>query len=157
VAGAPTVRPKRSGDAEAIVEVARSLPAWFNAEGLASISGDVHEHPGWVAEVGATLAGIALDRPTDAGGAELSWIGVAPSLHRQGLGTLLLNAVCAGARARGVRALTVSTVADNVDDAPYDATRTCYRARGFADLRVDRGFFGTGKDRDDRLLLARSL
>lgn len=136
-----------------MLALARSLGAWFNAQGLADMERDLATHRGVVAEGRGGLAGFATWRPADDTTADLSWMGVSSALHRKGLGTALLDAVVAVLRAEGVDALEVSTVADSVDYPPYEGTRAFYRARGFRDLRVDHDFYGEGADRYDRLVL----
>jgi ribosomal protein S18 acetylase RimI-like enzyme len=140
-----------------VLALARSLGAWFNAEGLAGIEADLGAHPCLVAEEGGRIAGFALWKPAGEDAAELAWMGVAEDLQRRGIGTALLEALCAEAAGAGYAGVRVSTVADSVDYPPYERTRRFYRSRGFRDLRVDRGFFGEGADRYDRLLLARPL
>ena len=140
-----------------MLAVARALPPWFNAEGLATIAREVRVDPGFVAEAGPHVVGFALWRGSGAGDGELTWLGVDPAFHRSGTGTALLESVGAAARAAGLQRLLVSTVADNVDYPPYADTRRFYRARGFVDLRVDRDFYGDAKGRYDRLMLVRAL
>ena len=155
--GPARIHKKQPRYAAPIFEVARSLPQWFNAEGLESIARDVAVHEGFVARDGAEVVGFALWRPLNVDEAELSWLGVRPAFQHRGTGTRLLSAVCMAAGAKGVQRLLVSTVADNVDYPPYADTRRFYRARGFNDLRVDRDYFGNGTDRYDRLMLVRAL
>jgi GNAT superfamily N-acetyltransferase len=118
---------------------------------------DVPVHHGFVAEEGPDILGFATWKPVGDGTAELTWMGVVRERHRDGIGTALLDAVVEAAAGAGHGALDVSTVADSVDYPPYDPTRAFYRARGFADHRVDREFFGDEGDRYDRLLLRRPL
>ncbi|MEK6851821.1 MAG: GNAT family N-acetyltransferase, partial [Candidatus Thermoplasmatota archaeon] len=146
-------RPMEARDAPAVLAVARGLPKWFTAEGLEDIRRDLGSHEGFVAVRGDRTLGFATSYPLDREVAELSWIGVAEEEHGHGIGTALVAAIAEAARRRGHRFLEVSTVADDVEYAPYAETRRFYRARGFADHRVDSKFYGQGDDRYDRLLL----
>ncbi len=152
----PSLRPLRPADAAAVLALARSLPAWFNAEGLAAIERDVVRHRGFVAEE-ESLLGFVLWQPLEDGVADLSWMAVAESRHRRGLGTALLDAVVEAARREGHAFLEVSTLADSCPYEPYARTRAFYRARGFRDHRVDAGYYGSGAHRDDALVLRRAL
>ncbi len=151
------VRRLESADAAAVLEVARGLGPWFNAEGLARIAQDLGSHRGHVAVQGGRIVGFILWTRLDARVADLSWMGVAAVRQHTGVGTALLEALVAELRAAGFEFLEVSTVADNVDYAPYAATRRFYRARGFENLRVDPRYWGSGDDRYDRLVLRRRI
>jgi GNAT superfamily N-acetyltransferase len=118
---------------------------------------DLESHRGLVLEEDEVPLGFASWHGTEDGAANLSWMGVERGRHRSGLGTALLEAVVKDVRSAGHRALEVSTVADSCDYEPYERTRCFYRARGFRDHRVDRGFYGPPEDRYDRLVLRRAL
>lgn len=154
---AALLRPLRIEDAPGVLALARSLPEWFNAEGLAAMERDLARHRGFLAEEGGRLAGFATWCPAVGDAAAISWMGVSPDRHRRGIGTALLEAVAGDARRAGFAALEVATVADSCAYEPYERTRRFYRARGFADHRVDREFYGTPGDRYDRLVLRRGL
>jgi len=151
------VRRLEKEDAAAVRELARSLGAWFNADGLVRIARDLDIHAGYVAERTRRLAGFVTWARIDAAVAELSWMGVAQDLRHRGIGTALLAALVADLRSAGFRVLEVSTVADSVEYEPYAQTRRFYRTRGFTDFRVDARFWGSGDDRYDRLVLRRDL
>lgn len=140
-------------DRAAILELARNLPDWFNAQGLVQMAQDVRSHQGVVAVEAGRLVGFATWHVMDSETADLSWLGVAKEVHRKGIGSALVRLVLSRLRTEGIRYLEVSTVADSVDDEPYANTRKFYRAMGFRDLRVDPSFWGEGKDRYDRLVL----
>ncbi len=151
------IREMSPADAEPVLSIARTLGAWFNAAGLVQMALDVHSHKGYVAAREEGLVGFITWTPVDRDTAELSWMGVAEPAQRRGVGTALLSAVRLALRQQGFRYLTVSTVADNVDYAPYVRTRRFYRSRGFTDYRVDVQYWGEGDDRYDRLVLRLDL
>lgn len=151
------IRPLRSQDAEAVRELVGRLGAWFDAEGRARIGRDLGTQAGFVAAQGPRIVGFILWARIDAAVADLTWMGVAEPMQRRGVGTALLAALVTNLRSSGFHALEVSTVADNVEYEPYDRTRRFYRARGFADHRIDPGYWGSGEDRYDRLVLRRDL
>jgi len=68
--------------------------------------------------------------------AELSWIGVDPKLHRQGIGTKLFNALEKELKRLDIRKLQVDTVADSEESEPYRKTRLFYRKVGFKAEKV---------------------
>jgi len=152
------VRARREEDYEGMLEVAHALPQWFTQEGLAEMARDFKVHKGFIATDGGKIVGFityasspytpAIDL------AELTWMGVRPEYQRRGIGKKLLQVLERQLIARGIRTLQVSTVADAVVYEPYARTRAFYRANGFRDYRVDRGYFPNG---DDRLLLRKHL
>lgn len=151
------IRPIEEGDAPSILLLARSLVKWFIAEGLDQMGRDLNLHEGFVAVRGDRILGFVTWTAIDEAVASLSWIGVAEEEHRRGIGRVLFQALVAELRRKGFRHVEVSTVADSVDYEPYAATRRFYRAMGFVDHRVDEGYFGSGDDRYDRLLMRLDL
>jgi GNAT superfamily N-acetyltransferase len=141
-----------------MLAVARSLGPWFNDGGLAEMAADFKTHRALVAVDGdGQVTGFVTWAPSphtpEPGLVELTWLGVLPDRHRAGLGRRLLAALADACRAEGARAIQVSTIADSVEYEPYARTRAFYRAVGFADYRVDPGFY----EGDDRLLLRLDL
>jgi ribosomal protein S18 acetylase RimI-like enzyme len=63
-------------------------------------------------------------------------LGVRPEWHRKGVGRKLFRHAETLLRARGVRFLTVKTVAAPDDDPVYGATRRFYEAIGFMPIEV---------------------
>ena len=152
-----TVQSMEAGHSADVLRLARSLGDWFNEEGLRQMERDLESHAGHVALLEGRIVGFATWNPVDPQTANLSWIGVAEELHRQGIGRALVQAVVADLRLAGFRFLEVSTVADSMDYEPYEQTRRFYRALGFADYRVDRDYFHGAEGAYDRLLLRHDL
>lgn len=140
-----------------MLELARALPQWFNAQGLEEIERDLGAQGGWVATEGGRLVGWVMWSPEGARGANMTWLGVARDEQRRGIGTALVEELVGALRSRGIVELFVSTVADSVDYEPYEQTRSFYRSHGFEDFRVDRGFFKDRRGDYDRLLLRRTV
>lgn len=147
-------RPKREEDHEGMLEVAHALPQWFAQEGLEEMAQDFKVHEGFVATDQDKIVGFLTYEALEGDLAEVSWMGVRPEYQRQGVGRRLLQLAEERLITKGVRVLQVSTVADSVAYEPYARTRAFYRASGFRDYRVDRGYFPNG---DDRLLLRKDL
>jgi len=138
------------------MEIAKALhPKWFNELGLKQIAKDLQTEQGLIALDEDRVVGF-LTYCTDETRktAELSWIGVRPDLHMRGIGRALVGALEETLTEQGFTSLEVSTVAPTIDYEPYARTRSFYYSVGFADVRIDRGWFGSG---DDRLLLRKTL
>lgn len=155
--GTWTIRALEAGDIPSILQVARGLDKWITRQGLCQIEADLGSHAGYVAASENRIVGFVLWTAQDKEVAGLSWVGVAEEAQHSGIGTALLARVFADLRRNGYRHLEVSTVADTVDYAPYAETRRFYRSHGFADYRVDKGYYGEGEDRYDRLVLRRHV
>ncbi|HWH72613.1 MAG TPA: GNAT family N-acetyltransferase [Candidatus Sulfotelmatobacter sp.] len=152
------LRDAAHADYEGMLSVARSLPEWFNEQGLLEMSRDFETDQAIVAVFDEAVVGFVTWRPPSGGRegnlAELTWLGVAPKFQGLGVGRQLVDALVDRCRQTGVSVLEVATLADSVDYAPYVGTRAFYRRLGFRDWRVDAGFYGPDAD---RLLLRLSL
>lgn len=152
-AGSASLRPMARADAADALRLVRSLPEWFNDAGAARLALDLATHEGLVAEEAGALVGLVVYEVRDET-AEIAWLAVERARHGRGLGTLLCDRFEECVRARGVRSVEVSTLADTIDYPPYDATRRFYLRRGFRRVRVDVAHWGAG---NDRLLLRKPL
>lgn len=149
------IRGAAASDCEAMLSVARSLPEWFNEQGLREMARDFASHQGLVAVSGsgaeAEVVGFATwfpsPDPTEPNLAEITWLGVRREFQGRGIGRRLVDALADRCRQTGVTVLQVSTLADSVDYAPYVGTRAFYRRLGFRDWRVDVGYYGPDADR----------
>ncbi len=111
------------------------LPEWFGIdEANASYVESATRLPGYVARSGDEVAGVLLLHRHFPEAAELHLIAVAPDRHRRGIGTALVAAAEADARADGVRLLQVKTLGPTRPDAGYDKTRAFYLSIGFLRL-----------------------
>ena len=54
----PQIRSMTADDTEAVVEVARALPAWFNDDGLTQLRREVPRQLGLVAEFDSEIVGF---------------------------------------------------------------------------------------------------
>ncbi len=151
------LRPLTKEDGPAVLRLAQGLGKWFNPAGLGQMDRDLVSHRGYVAVRGDRLLGFATWTKADAETADLSWMGVSEDEQHRGIGTALLRLLALDLRGYGFGYLTVSTVADTVEYAPYAETRRFYRARGFRDFRLDAGGWSEGEERYDRLVLRLDL
>lgn len=150
------IRQVQGEDHESINEIAKVLhPGWFNEPGLEQIARDIQTERGLVALDEGKVVGFLLYRTDEnCETVELSWIAVRPELHLKGIGRALVSFLEEMLTRQGFRSLEVSTVAPTVEHEPYARTRCFYHGVGFTDVRIDKGWFGSG---DDRLLLRKQL
>ncbi len=116
----------------AALKIARALPQWFTVGGVRQLQADLEQHSGFVALFDKEPRGFLTWTP-DADALRLSWMGVHPAHHRQGIGRHLVLSLAEEACRRGIKRVLVDTLGDSVDYPPYAATRRFYRALGFRD------------------------
>lgn len=150
-----TIRFKRPEDASSLVNIARTLPEWFNADGLARMERDLATHEGLVTlERDDPIAFATYAPAEEAGVVEMTWLAVKRERHDRGVGSALCYALESLLRKSGCRAIVVSTLSESIPYPPYEATRRFYLRRGYRRIREDREYWGPG---NDRLLLRLDL
>ncbi len=123
-------------DLVACYEIAKSLSEYFNDSGLAAMSRDLKTEETLVIRDGSDCLGFACAKIVRTGVAEILWMGVRKDRIRQGLGSLLMDALCQRLQETGTRFVTVKTLAPTVDYYPYEKTRLFYQKMGFVLIEV---------------------
>jgi GNAT superfamily N-acetyltransferase len=139
-----TIRPIiHETDRLPLVELARRLPEWFNDEAVEEMDDDLHDDPGFVAEVAGHPVGfLTYFAPASLPAHkrfELTWIAVGCPHHGQGVGLALLNVLLSHIEAtEGPESeILVWTLPEQVDNKPYVLTRKFYKKHGFEDFTLD--------------------
>lgn len=117
-----------------MIDVGRSLPEWFNDEGIREMTADIDHQFGAVAEANGQVVGFVTWYSAEAIG-EIGWIAVSPGAHRSGIGRALIEFVEERLLASQITELRVDTLGESVEYEPYDRTRAFYRSVGFRDLK----------------------
>jgi ribosomal-protein-alanine N-acetyltransferase len=112
--------------------------AWSRASYLAELADTRNRY--YVAAQGSLgdllgWAGVLVVADT----AEIMTVGVVPAARRSGTGRRMLDALLTEAVRRGAREVFLEVRADN------DAARAMYRAAGFAEIGLRRGYYAGGK------------
>ena len=132
------IRAANEADIERLLEVERRAAALLLGLGTHDLfamhslsTQDLHEGTMHgilrVADVDGHAVGFALSGQVD-GHAHLFEMDVVPGHARRGIGSALLESVCAVAAARGLQSITLSTLRDVPWNAPF------YAARGFVEM-----------------------
>ncbi len=117
-ASGPTLRALQPADVPQVAELERQLfgpSAWTEA----MVAGELHAPGRWylaAVEGGSGGAGTVVGYAGlwyDGDVAQVMTIGVAPSLHRQGIGTVLLTALVERSRELGASAVLLEVAVDN--------------------------------------------
>ena len=125
------IEPLSPGHHSGIIAVAQSLPEWFDTDSRTrAIPIDLRFQDGFAAVLDEQVVGFILVFVSE-GRVNISWMGVHPDYHRQGIGGLLLDAAESFCQSIGVCELVTYTLGDSVDYKPYEATRAFYRSHGF--------------------------
>ncbi|MFW2338440.1 MAG: GNAT family N-acetyltransferase [Acidimicrobiia bacterium] len=132
---AAELRSMTPDDFTAVIDLARSLPQWFNQEGIQQITVDIEHQPGAVAIVNGDVIGFITWTFAGDGSGEIGWIAVDSGHHRGGLGRRLLLFAEDWLQGSGVIDLFVETLGDSIDYEPYERTRAFYRAVGFREFK----------------------
>lgn len=126
------IRKSTKEDFEGMMEIAKKLhPKWFDNFAInKSMPLDLKIHKGFVAEGKGKILGF-ITYTSNEGETKISWIGVDPKFHRQGIGSKLLQRLENELKKLGITDLRVETVADTTKYKPYEITRAFYKKAGF--------------------------
>lgn len=125
-----SVRSLTAQDVSACMEINRSLPDWFGLEeGLEEAAGYLNDHEGLIAEVDGEIVGYLTYAQLFSESTEISWMAVAKSQHRRGVGRLLIAAL--EQELPDASLLSVKTLADTHPSPEYAITRAFYMSLGF--------------------------
>ncbi len=150
LSSAISTRRLQSGDHPAVLAIADSLAAWFDADARCrAIPTDVRNQHGFVALLKGKVAGFVTCF-FSGGRLNIGWIGVDPRLHGRGIGTRLITRAEALGRKRGVAVLRACLPAGQVTSKSYEATRAFFWRREF----LPHNRIGCPQDVDFRRLLA---
>lgn len=129
------VRPLRPDDVASCERLLARLPDWFGlAEANRAYVESLRRLPAAVAEHEGQVVGFVALQQHDPGSVEIHVMGVAPELHRRGIGQRLATWAEGWCRERGVRWLHVKTRGPSTPDPHYERTRRFYCALGFEPL-----------------------
>lgn len=131
---------QRRADPQATDRILRSLPAWFAIDdAIATYVEKSATLDSYLAEEAGTVVGVALYERHFAESAELVLIAVHADHRGQGHGRRLVEMGESALRGEGCRFLEVHTVGPSFEDVGYAATRSFYRALGFAPVHEFEG------------------
>lgn len=126
----------RAQDPRAVSRLLRALPDWFGIEAaIDDYVRDAHSMDSYLTRDDGDVMGIALVRSHFPETSELHLIAVAPTHHRQGIGSRLLHTIEEDLRSDGVQLLTVHTVGPSYENAAYARTREFYLSNGFLPMQ----------------------
>ena len=132
-----TVEQSTRDRAEVAQCVLDDLPDWFGREDARRDNVNTsRDLPMFVAKNGLDTLGFLSLRTHTTDHAEIFVMGVRKAWHRRRIGTALVTAAVAHARASGISFMTVKTVAESVPDPNYAATRAFYKAMGFRPFEI---------------------
>jgi GNAT superfamily N-acetyltransferase len=117
------------------VELSGQLPAWFGRPAAnAMYAREMATRDAFAAKLDGHAVGLmAVEYLSgeDAGVCNIWWLGVAPAIHRMGVGRALIEHAVLHARVRNCANMSVETVGSKSLDVAYAKTRCFYEAMGF--------------------------
>ncbi|MDE2845898.1 MAG: GNAT family N-acetyltransferase [Gemmatimonadota bacterium] len=114
-----------------ILTVVEHLPEWFDETARTrSVPTDLQHQSGFVAVSDERVVGFVTLYVTE-GRMHIGWLAVDRPFHRQGIGSMLLNAAEAMARELQIDELATYTLGEGVEYQPYESTRRFYWKHGF--------------------------
>ena len=114
-----------------ILTVVEHLPEWFDETARTrSVPTDLRHQSGFVAVSDERVVGFVTLYVTE-GRMHIGWLAVDRPFHRQGIGSMLLNAAEAMAQELRIDELATYTLGEGVAYQPYESTRRFYWKHGF--------------------------
>lgn len=121
---------------KAIMDIAKSLPEFFDEMGLKEIADKLDNHMIFGSFDGQKLVGFVTYRQSDSAALELSWLAVSRESQGQGIGYDLVKSTLNQLSEKGFKICYVKTLAETDDDAGYAKTRAFYKSLGFNTLEI---------------------
>jgi GNAT superfamily N-acetyltransferase len=126
-----TIREMTRDDYAEVVQIAESLPEWFDQTARThSIPIDIQHQGGFVAVQDGKVVGFVTLYVAD-GRLQIGWLGVGMGFQRKGIGKALLRRVEERALELCIAEVATYTLGDGVDYPPYEQTRMFYFQNGF--------------------------
>lgn len=130
-----TIREPALSQGRVCEPILRSLPQWFGIESaLLQYVKDIEELPTLIACQNNRAVGFLTLKQHNQYSSEIYVMGVAPEMHRSGVGRGLIIAAEQLLEADGVEYLQVKTLGASHPDSHYRLTRTFYTSMGFKPL-----------------------
>lgn len=118
------------------LDIAKNLPDFFNADGIATLESDLKTHELFGAFVNKKLVGFITLRKADVGSLEISWLAVEKKSQGLGIGSKLVRESLKNFSEKGFDVCYVKTLAETAEDEGYEKTRKFYKNLGFRTLEI---------------------
>ena len=117
--------------------ILRALPDWFgNEQSIEGYIESVRDKPFFCAFDNGKAIGFVSLEIHNAHTCEIHVMGVLESYHGRGVGRSFVERCVSFCQTRGADFLTVKTLDESANYAPYDRTRKFYLSMGFKPLQV---------------------
>lgn len=126
---------KRTFESGKAFEIAKSLTAYFNAEGLENIKKDTAKDILFGAYLKGEMAGFVVYRELNSEAIELIWIAVKKEYQKQGIGGKLVQ-VSLKQIDKKYKLCEVKALSETNRDKGYELTRSFYKQLGFIPLET---------------------
>lgn len=134
---------KKTTDFQKAYEIAKSLPEYFDEDGLKSIEQDTKNHMLFGAYLDNEMIGFATYKEINDEAIEMSWLGVLPQYQGKNYGKTLVEESLKEL-AKKYKVCEVKTLSDSDSYEPYKKTRTFYKNIGFIPIETISPYPGWG-------------
>lgn len=143
---------KKTDEFEKALEIAKSLPDFFNEQGLDMIKNEIPTHSVWGAYNGDRLVGCVSYKKLNDFSIDMTWLFVVPEFHGKNIGTqLVLQSL---EKEKGdFKVCQVKTLAETVEDEGYARTRKFYQKVGFVPIQIIHPYPGWGEENPCQIMV----
>ena len=138
------IRKANDNDIGRCIEIAIGLVDWFDEKAIEDITKEIKIFPTYVCDDNGTIVGFICVKDKFTSAIEIKWMGVDINNRRRGVGAKLINYI--DNELAKDKILTVKTLDDSSDYAPYSATRAFYEKNGFVKIDVIVPYPGWSED-----------
>lgn len=143
---------KKSVDKEKALQIAESLPDYFNKHGLEEIKKAVKDEILFGAYIDNDQVGFVTYKELNPQAVELTWIGILKKYQGQGIGTRLVNESL-NKLDGNYEVCEAKTLAETQPDPGYEKTRNFYKKLGFVPLEIISPYPGWGRENPCQILV----
>jgi len=134
---------KNTTEFEKAIEIAMSLPEYFNEQGLKEIKEKLSTQNVFGAYFNDELVGFASYKKINNETVELAWLAISTKYQGQGIGRKLVEESLA-IESKDFSVCQVKTLAETVPDEGYAKTRDFYKKLGFIQTEIIDPYPGWG-------------
>lgn len=143
---------KKTTELEKALEIAKSLPEYFNQQGLDEMKKYLPSQNAYGAYFENELIGFASYKKVNDETIELKWIMVKEKYQGQEVGEKLL-AESLTIEGEGFSVCQVKTLAETIEDKGYAKTREFYKRMGFVPIEIIDPYPGWGPENPCQIMV----
>jgi GNAT superfamily N-acetyltransferase len=136
---------KKTTEFEKALEIAKTLPEFFNEQGLEEIEKQLPGQAVYGAYDGEKLIGCVSYKKINAKTIDIAWLFILQEYQGQGIGTELVEKTLL-LEGENFLVCQVNTLAETIEDEGYAKTRKFYEKLGFVPIEIIHPYSNWGMD-----------